>query len=420
MKPPILLHNIAALGSVQAASILLPLITLPYVTRMLGIEAWGRLAFVQIVLGYFTLITNWGFQWSTTRKVAALRGDLPKLSGIFMATWVAQWFLALVVSAVLLLMIAVVPFFQKDAVLYLYGIGLIISGVLFPSWFLNGLEQMKAVAAIQITARVAAVPLIFLLIRSPSDAPLMIAIGAAGGLLSGVLTILWLKKNIALNWQRPNFLQVWEELKEGGAIFASTVWIGLYTTLTPLILGVVVGPVAVGYYALADRARQGAQSMLGPVSQALFPRMSYLFAHDPKQARHLLKCSGIGIAGVSGVVSLALWLGAEPIVRLLGGQSFLPASEVLIWLAPLPFVIGLSNLFGVQVMLPKQKNKAFNLILGVAGALSLCMILPLILWKGAEGAAINTFLTECYITVTMGIYLMKKGFFSVDDRWAKA
>lgn len=412
MKPPNLIHNIAALGSVQVATLLLPLVTLPYVTRVLGVEAWGKVAFVQIMLGYFGMIVNWGFSWSATRKVAAVREDVQKLSSIFMAVWVAQWFLALAVSLLLILLIVFVPFFQKDALFYLYGIGLIVSVALSQIWFLNGLERMKAVAVIQIMPRIIAVPIYFLLIRSPRDAPLMIAINAASSLISGMLTIFWIRKNIALRWQYPSFLPVWQELKEGGMLFASTVWINLYTTLTPVILGIIAGPVAVGYFALADRARQAAQSVLIPISQALFPRMSYLFVHDPAQARYLLKRSGIGVAGISGLISLTLWIGAKPIILLLGGQDFLPASQVLRWLASLPFVISLSNLFGVQVMLPNHKNKAFNLILGAAGALSLCMIFPFILWKEADGAAINTVLTECFVTITMWVYLMKKNFFS--------
>lgn len=419
MKIARLRHNIAALASVQVANLLLPLITLPYVTRVLGVEEWGKLAFVQIVLGYFTLMTNWGFAWSATRKVAAARENLTVLSRTFSATWLAQWLIAVVVSLALLLLIALVPFFTKDATMYLLGIGLLFSNVLFPVWFLNGIECMKQVATIQITTRIVALPFIFLLVKSPGDAPLMIAIGAAGGLLSGVLTVLWIRRNLTLIWQVPSFNLIWLELKEGGSIFASTVSISLYTTLTPTILGIVAGHTAVGYYSLADRARLAAMAALSPISQALFPRMSHLFSHDHKAARRLLKKSGVVIVGLSGVVSLVLWFAAEPIVLLLAGVQFAPAAVVLKWLAPLPFIIGLSNLFGVQIMLPNKRMKAFNLILGAAGILSLGMIVPLVKWQGAAGASINTLLTECLVTLAMGIYLFKQGFFSSTERWNK-
>lgn len=408
MKKPNLFHNIIALGSVQAATLLLPMVTLPYVTRTLGVEAWGQVAFVQIVLGYFSLVINWGFSWSATRKVSALRDDIAQLSAVFIATWVAQWFLALLVSAVLLLLIIFVPFFNKDSTLYLYGIGLVVSGALFPAWFLNGLERMKAVASIQIIVRIMSVPCIFLLIHSPKDAPLMIAIGAGAGLLSGIITIIWVIKNIPLHWKIPGYQQIWQELKEGGTIFGSTAFISLYTTLTPTILGLIAGPVAVGHYALADRARQAAQSVLGPVSQALFPRMSHLFMHDPIQARQLLKRSGIGIAVASGLVSIGLWFGSDIIVYLLGGKEFMSASLVLKWLAPLPFVIGLSNLFGVQIMLAKAMNREVNNVLIIAGVLSLLLITPMIDWKMEVGAAMNTLLIEIFVTLGFTLVLLKK------------
>lgn len=419
MKRPKLLYNIAALGSVQATSYLIPLITLPYLTRTLGVEAWGELALAQVIIGYFSLVTSWGFSWSATRKIAAARDNGSQLARVFAATWSAQWVLASMTTLILLALVVFVPFFQRNTVLYLWGICSIISGILFPGWFFNGLERMKEVAIFQVATRVVALPFIFLLISNSNDAPRIIAINAVAGLLGGVASLYWIKKNFNFGWAYPKSKEIWAELKEGGAIFASTVWIGLYTTLTPSILGMLAGPVAVGYYTLADRARQAAQSALVPVSQALFPRLSHLFKNDPHEAHRLLDRSGRIIVTASALLSILLWLAADPIVHFLGGVEFKQGGVILRWLAPLPLLVGISNIFGVQVMLPNHKTKAFNRILGLAGALSLCMIVPLIQWKGAEGAAINTLVTECFVSLAMGGYLMQQGFFSGTKRGFK-
>lgn len=416
---PRLRHNIAALGSVQAVSYLLPLITIPYVTRVLGAEAWGSLALVQVVIGYFSMVTNWGLGMSGTRKIAAHRNDPDRLSEIFFAAWTGQWLLCAAAILVLVLLIIFVPFFNLHAVYYLLGIGGIVSSVLFPVWFLNGIERMRQVATIQISTRLAAVPLIFIFIQSPKDAPLMLAIGAMTGMLGGVITIVWMYRNLGLTWHYPSHARAIEELREGVDTFGSSVIISLYTSLTPLILGLFAGNASVGYFALADRARQLAQSALTPISQALFPRMSHLFKTDAVQARSLLKQSSKLILLMSASASIALWILAEHIVILLSGEQFRPAIAVLGWLAPLPFVISLSNIFGVQILLPNLKTKVFNRILGVAGALSLVMIIPMIQWKGAEGAAINTFITECFVTLAMALYLWKTGFFVQSKNWNK-
>jgi PST family polysaccharide transporter len=357
------------------------------------------------------MVTNWGFAISGTNKIAAHRNDLDRVSDIFLTSWAAQWLLCGCAILLLSLLIVLVPFFQQRAQYLVWGIGLIVSSVLFPVWFLNGLEKMKQAAVIQIGSRVIEVPLIFLLIKRPEDAPFMLAIGTATGIVGGFVTLVWIKKSLCLTWRWPRLESIFRELRDGASMFASTVWISLYTTLTPTILGLLAGNAAVGYYALADRARQLVQSALGPISQALFPRMSYLFMTNIQQAKSLLWRSAKFIILISAIGSLTLWILAEFIVITLAGEQFRPSIAVLRWLAPLPFIISLSNILGIQIMLPNHKTRAFNWILGVAGFLSLCAISPLIFWKGAEGAAINTFIIECFVTTAMAFYLWKTDFF---------
>jgi PST family polysaccharide transporter len=366
----------------------------------------------QVILGYFGILTDWGFPISATRKVAALRDDRDGLSQVFLSIWAAQWLLAAVSIVLLLLLIAFVPYFRENARYYFYGLGTIVGSVMFPVWLLNGLERMKQVAWIQISARLTAVPLIFILLQTPEDAPLMIAISAGTGFVAGALTIYWINTNLGMIWVVPTFRQVVGELTEANTLFLSTIWISLYTSVTPAILGMIAGPVAVGYFALADKIRQFVQSALAPVFQAMFPRMSYLFASNVPEARELLKRSAALIVGTSALASLMLWLFADTIIILLAGGQFSKATSVLRWLAPLPFIISLSNLFGIQIMLPNHFTQAFNRILLTASIMSLCLIVPFIQWKGVEGASINTFLTESFVTLSMAFYLWRIQFFA--------
>lgn len=172
-----------------------------------------------------------------------------------------------------------------------------------------------------------------------------------------------------------------------------------------------MGPAATGYFVLADRIRQAAQSVLAPVSNALFPRISRLVLTDPLLARSMLRRSGAAIFSISVVISVALFVAADHLVTLVGGPAFMPAGRVLGWLAMLPVVMSFSTFFGLQVLLPNQKNTVFNIILGSAGILSLMMILPLIQWKGAEGAAISLCITEIFVSAAMTAYLARSGFF---------
>lgn len=416
-KRPSLAENIVSLGALQLSSYLLPLAIAAYTARVLGIEAWGRVALVQLVLTYFTLVISWGFSWSATRKIAALHDNEAEISRVAVATMAGQAILAAVMALVLVVLVFTVPFFARDAPFYLWGIGVLLGAAVFPTWLLTGLERMRDFSIIQISARCVTLGLVVMLVRQPSDAPLMIAANAMAGICAGAATLFWLRRSALLAWRRPTLSQIWHELRDGGTIFASTTVIGLYVNVTPIILGALMGPAATGSFVLADRIRQAAQSVLAPVSNALFPRISRLVQADPLLARSMLRRSGAAIFAVSILISAALYLAADHLVTLVGGPAFLPAGRVLGWLAMLPVVMSFSTFFGLQVLLPHQKNKVFNVILGSAGVLSLAMIVPLILWKGTEGAAISLCVTEAFVSAAMTIYLARSGFFS--GKWSR-
>jgi O-antigen/teichoic acid export membrane protein len=408
---PNLLHNILALSGVQALAYLLPLITLPYVTRVLGVEVWGTVALVQVVLSYFTMVTNWGFSLSGTRKVAEHRNDLDKLSEIFMTIWFAQWALFILACLVLIGMIGFVPYFESNASFYLYGIGVILGNILFPVWFLGGLERMKELAGIQLFTRSLAVPLTFIFISKPSDAPLILAISGITEIVSGTLSIYWIKKTLHLKWVLPTKEKIYQEIKEGASVFSSFLWISCYTTITPIILGLMAGATAVGYYSLADRFIKAAQSFLAPISKAIFPRLSYLYKNDFGAACRLLVKSSKVFLLISLMVSIAMWILAPYIIVLMGGEDFLPSIEILRWLSPVPFIVSLSNILGIQIMMANNKIAALNKVYGIAGVLSICILFPLIYLFGAVGASLNTLIIEIFVTIGFMLYVFNSDLF---------
>lgn len=399
--PSRLLQNIGALALVKALSYIIPLVTLPYLTRVLGPAEWGRVAWMQVILGYLSLLTDWGFSWSGTRKIAALREEPAALSEAFLAGWAVQWGLCALAVCTLLGLALYAPFFSDFREFAPYGACVILSGVLFPVWLLAGLEKMREIALAQLLIRATAVPLIFVLVDTPEDGRFVIAASGATGILGGLASLLWIHRHLGLQWRWPQRRMVCEEFLESGSIFVSRAWIAIYTSLTPTILGVMTSAEAVGQFMLASKTHSAAQALLIPISQALFPRMSYLFATDRDEACTLLRRSGSVILVITFATSVTLFAFAREIISLVSGDSFDHAAEILRWLSPLPFVVGVSNIIGVQFMLPNNMTQAFNRILASAGIISLVIIWPLIHFRHAAGAAISTLLAECFVTVAM-------------------
>ncbi|MCK6398240.1 flippase [Thauera aminoaromatica] len=401
--------NIAAMSLVQISNYLLPLITLPYLTRVLGAEAFGKVAFAQILMSYLVLLVDYGFSWSATRAVAADRNDSEKISLIFTATWATQWLLLALAMAIAVPTILLADRLRPDAWLYAAGFTSVIGGTLFPVWFLQGLERLEVVAMLQLVARILALPAIFLLIGEPEDGIWVLLINGAASILSGIAALAWLWRQRVVRWAWPGWLNLFDAIRDGGPLFASRISISLYTTLVPIVLGWVAGPVALGYFHLADKLRSAGQALLSPLSQALFPRLSHLANTDGAAAFKLIRRSALATIFIGGLSSGALWLFADWLIVILGGPQFGPAATVLQLLSPLPLIIGLSNLLGVQMMLPRGLNAAFNGILLTAAATSLALIWPMASHWGAEGAAATILLVEFMVTSCMTAILWHKG-----------
>jgi O-antigen/teichoic acid export membrane protein len=109
---------------------------------------------------------------------------------------------------------------------------------------------------------------------------------------------------------------------------------------------------------------------------------------------------------VGGVTSIGLWIFSDAIIYLLGGASFAPAAEVLKWFAPVPLAVALSNIFGLQVMIPNGLKVAFNWILGSAGVIGVMLATLLITTHASNGGAMAVLIVECGVTIAMALYLM--------------
>jgi PST family polysaccharide transporter len=410
-KPRRLRENIAALGLVQLATYAFPLIAAAYSARVLGAESWGRVAIVQGVLAYVAVFTNWGFAWSATSKIAANRENPEAVASILAATVGAQVALTIVAASLLLLLMATVQYFYVNARYYAWGIAALASASVATPWLFSGLERMRESATIQIISRVVSLALILILVRGPNDAALMIAAGAAGNAFGSVLTAIWARHSVGRDWRRPKAIEVWRELRCGASLFASTVWVSLYINLTPLIVGSIAGTTVAGHFVLADRIRQAAQSTLAPLTNALFPRMSRLVRQDPELAGSLMMRGGALLIAASAMVSALLFAGAEHLVGLIGGSSFIRSAEALRWLAPLPFIMSFSTHLGQQVMLSMGRVRAFSLILLAAAVLSLTLIFPLVKGLGANGAAITLCIVEAFVSVLMIAYVSRTRLF---------
>jgi len=183
--------------------------------------------------------------------------------------------------------------------------------------------------------------------------------------------------------------------------------ISLYTTTNTALLGFIAGPAAVGYYNAAERLTGAAQGLLAPVNQTLYPRISRLMHESRPEAYALIRRALRSVGVFTFILSALLLLLAPYIVSLVYGAKYESAVTVLRWLAAMPFVVGLSNIFGLHTMLPLGMKTTFSRIVLIAGPLNIALLLALANLWGAPGAAVAVLTTEIFVTLAMAVSLWR-------------
>ncbi|EOY5379423.1 flippase [Cronobacter dublinensis] len=400
--------NIFYLFLVQGSSYLLPLITFPYLLRVLGAEYFGVLGFCQATMQYLVLLTDYGFNWTATQLIAKSKDDFQKISNIFWSVVIAKVILFIIALCILTLLINFVGKYQALYLVLISYIPLIIGNIIYPLWLFQGLEKMKWITISTILARVMLIPLTFIYVDGPNDVWLAALLQSSVNVLAGIFALWFIFRNRLVGKFCFSLNEVKNRFKEGIHVFLSTSAISLYTVSVTVILGFISGATAVGLFNSANTIRNAAQGLLGPVFQAIYPRINSLFDSEYIKAMRLIKKAvrGIGILTFTGC-SIIFW-GADFLINIIAGKEFEEAIIVLRWLAYVPFLVSLSNLFGVQTMLSHSFKKQFSLFLALGALLNLIIIFPLVHYYSEKGAAIAIFATELFITVIMFIFLLKK------------
>lgn len=404
----VLVKNFTSLSLLQLANYIFPVITLPYLVRVLGPEKYGLINFAAAFSAYFVIITDYGFNLSATQEISVNRNDKEKVSEIFSSVLTIKIILFFLSSGIFFLIVNMFELFSNDAGLYSIMFIGVVGIVLFPLWVYQSVEQMKYILIINVAIRSVTVVSIFLLVKVENDYLLLAVIYTITQVMTGITGLFFAIRKFDLRYLFPSKVQLLEQLKKGWNLFLSSIWINLYTTSNVFILGLFAPNSVVGYYSAADKVRIAFQGILSSMSQSVFPYVNKLLAESYQKFisfnRKLLKISVmIGI-----IISSSLFLFAEPIVKIVLGNEYSPSVIVLRIIAWLPLIIFLSNVFGIQTMLPLNYQKRFSQILFLAALINLMISFSIVPSYFEIGTAVSMLVTEIFVTLSFFIFIRMK------------
>ena len=392
----------------QVVAYAIPVFVTTYIVRVLGSEAFDVYALTQSVAVQMLVVANLGFDISITKRLAGKSRNLATAK-LASGAWACQWATALVLVAT----VGTLQFFGfPSANFSMLGVLVVVaSSIAYPSWLVSGLETFSSVSVGFVGIRLLIVPGSFVLVQEESDLQILFLLY---GLLSTVAGFycwfrIWRSVIPFPFWIRPKFEELLTLLKESRFAFGSTLLIGLYLTLGPILLTLLKTQHETGRFAIANQIRVGAVAVLSPLSAALFPRATDLFARNRGVALHLVKRSLRVILTLFTPFCTLLFLFPDQIVKILAGQEYPDASEVLRVMAFQPLLIGISTVLGLSVLVPQGKQKEFSFVVMSAAALNLLVVVPIIRFEGATGLAGLGLLTELLVSIAFSILIFKQG-----------
>ena len=350
-----LLSNFFSLSLLQLFTYVLPLLTLPYLVRVLGTEKFGLVMFAQAFIIFFNILVDYGFNLSATREVAVNRESKEKLTEIFSSVMSIKFILIVISFAILSIVIFLFDNFSDNIDLFYLTFLWVIGQALFPVWYFQGLEKMKYITIVNVTSKLIFTIAIFIFIKDESDYILVPILNGLGFIIGGILSLRIVYKDFNQDFKIQSFKTLTLYFKESSQFFLSRISSVGYSNVNTFLAGILFSPVFVTYYYLADKAVSVILSLFTPVVQTIYPYLAKKYNYS-----FFVKLLSILILVSLLVVSLGYLFGDLISIILLNEINiiFLNLFHVILPIIP---ISTLYVMLGAPLLLARGFKKEFNL-----------------------------------------------------------
>lgn len=398
-----LVQSFSYLTLLQLVNMALPLITFPYLIRVLGKDTYGLVVFAQAVCGYLVILVGFGFSITGTQEVSVHRDSKEKLGEIISSIFIIKVILLVIAFLILSVLLYFIPQANGYKCLFYLSMWYCLYDVIFPGWYFQGIEQMKYITLLNLIMRMTFLVLIFIFVKLPSDFLLVPTMYGVGALITGIFSLLIIFKihKVKFCWVNSTVLSYY--FKSSVPIFISNISNSLYASTNKVLIGTFLGMKDVAYYDLAEKLTNVLKIPQGILSQSLFPKIS-----KDKDLVFVKKMFRYSLLLNIGLLILFV-LFSKYIIVILGSKQMLPALTVVIISALTVPIMSMSNIWGVQMLIPFGYIKKYTRIIIISGFFYLLQLL--VLWFTFKFSIISitivTLNTEIFVSL-ISVYYCKK------------
>ena len=406
-KKPSLGKNFLMNSILTMSSFIFPLITFPYVSRILLAEGNGKLQFAASIVSYFIMISQLGIPTYGIRACAIVRDNRRALSKTTHELLFISIGMSALAYAVFFLLLAHVPRMAQEKTLFLITSANILLTTISVEWLFKAMEQYTYITVRSLVFKVISVVAMFLLVQQKEDYEIYAAISVFASSGSGIMNLTRLPKMIDCKYLGSYDIK--KHMKPVFVFFAMTCAATVYTNLDSVMLGFMATDADVGYYAAAVKIKNILVSVVTALSTVLLPRVSYYYEQKQLSEFWQVVSKAVRVVLLMAVpLCVYFMLFARNGILFLSGPDYENAVAPMVAIMPTLICIGLTSVLGIQVLVPMGKEKAvlYSYILGaVVDCVANAVLIP---HFQALGAAIGTLIAEAAVFAYQYVVLRKQ------------
>lgn len=390
--------------SYQILKIIIPLLTTPYLSRVLGAESIGIYSYTLSIVTYFILFGALGTLLYGQREIAYVQDDLNKRSIKFWEIFILR-VVALTISSI----IFYITFCVNNQYKFYYKILIleVIANIIDISWYFHGLEEFKKTVIRNTIVKIISVILIFFLVKSPSDLSKYFIIYVLSNLIGNISLWMYLPKYIRrINIRELNIIQ---HIKPTFTLFIPQIAIQIYTVLDKTMIGAIITDKAeTGFYEQSEKIVKLLLTIVTSLGTVMLPRIANTFAQGNKEkVRSYIKNTLNFVFCLSLPIMFGIIVIAEEFVPIFFGKGYDKVVILLKVISPIILMIGISNVIGNQFLITTKRQKEYTISVTAGAVINLVLNLFLIIRLASIGAAIATVIAESIVTAIQ-LYFIRK------------
>lgn len=394
-----LVANFGYLSLLQVAGYVFPLITMPYLARVIGAEGFGKIAFAAAIMVWFQTIADWGFNYTATRDVAKNRDDKEKVSEIFSNVFWARILLMFVSFVALSICVMTIPKLRENADVIMISFLMIPGHIMFPDWFFQAMERMKYITILNIISKTLFTIAIFLFIKERDDYILQPLFTSLGFVVSGIIAMYYILIKWKIRLRFTPFKEIIKTIKSSTDVFINNIVPNFYNAFSSILLGFVGGEVANGILDAGRKLVNIAEQLLSVISRVFFPFLAR------KGEKHGLYAK-INIT-ISVVMAIFLFVFAPLIIRTFFTSEF-ENSIIVLRILSISIISGsLKNIYAFNYMILRGYEKQSRNIMIICSLIGFLLAFPLVTKYSYIGVSIVYLFTLSLMGVASMLFVKK-------------